>query len=108
MATVREQAPAGTGMCLIATLSVASVRSILLASHDNGGIKATMANLRQPQRQVATEMSSQGSSSSGWDRYDLVCGVYLLLVLIAFTMTGVALARGDLPSEKIPNQITGN
>jgi hypothetical protein len=62
-----------------------------------------MANLRQPKRQVTGH-----PSSSGWDRYDLVCGVYLLLVLIAFTTTGVALARGDLPSEKIPNQISGS
>ena len=45
---------------------------------------------------------------SGWDRYDLVCGVYLLLVLIAFTLTGIALARGDLPSEKISHQIIGS
>jgi hypothetical protein len=67
-----------------------------------------MANLRQPKRQVTAGMLGQDSSSSGWDRYDLVCGVYLLLVLIAFTMTGVALARGDLPSEKIPNQTTVN
>jgi hypothetical protein len=84
------------------------VRSTLLARPDNGKIKAMMANLRQPKRQVTAGMLGQDSSSSEWDRYDLVCGVYLLLVLIAFTMTGVALARGDLPSEKIPNQLTGN
>jgi hypothetical protein len=84
------------------------MRSILLASPDNGKTKAMMANLRQPKHQVTVGTPGQDSSSSGWDRYDLVCGVYLLLVLIAFTMTGVALARGDLPSEKIPNQITGN
>lgn len=89
-------------------LSVASVRSVLLGQHDNGKTKATMANLRQPKQPVIAGMLDQDVSSSGWDRYDLVCGVYLLLVLIALTMTGIALARGDLPSEKIPNQITGN
>jgi hypothetical protein len=67
-----------------------------------------MAKLRQPPRQVTTERLRQEPASSGWDRFDLVCGIYLLLVLIAFSLTGIALARGDLPSEKIPQQITDN
>ena len=67
-----------------------------------------MAKLRQPKRQVIAGMLGQAPAKSGWDRFDLVFGVYLLLVLIAFTMTGIALARGDLPSEKIPQQIIGN
>jgi len=81
--------------------SVASVRNVLLAD-------TMMAKLRQPKRQVTTGMLGQSSAMSGWDRYDLMCGVYLLLVLIAFALTGIALARGDLPSEKIPHQIIGN
>jgi hypothetical protein len=67
-----------------------------------------MAKLRQPKRQVATERLRQDPARSGWDRFDLLCGIYLLLVLIAFSLTGIALARGDLPSEKISHQITGN
>jgi hypothetical protein len=67
-----------------------------------------MAKLRRPKRQVTAGMLDQGSAMSGWDWYDLVCGVYLLLVLIAFTLAGIALARGDLPSEKIPHQIIDN
>ena len=67
-----------------------------------------MAKLRQPPHQVATERLRQEPASSGWDQFDLACGIYLLLVLIAFSLTGIALARGDLPSEKIPQQITDN
>ena len=67
-----------------------------------------MVKLRQPRRQVTAEIPGQGPARPGWDRFDLVFGVYLLLVLIAFSLTGIALARGDLPSEKIPQQITDN
>ena len=67
-----------------------------------------MAKLRQPKRPVSTARLHQDPASSGWDRFDLVCGIYLLLILIAFSLTGIALARGDLPSEKIPQQITDN
>ena len=57
-----------------------------------------MTKLRQPKRQA----------TNSWDRYDLVCGVYLFLLLVALTFTGIGLAHGDLPSEKIPHQISGN
>ncbi len=57
-----------------------------------------MTQLRQPKRQATLS----------WDRYDLACGVYLVLLLIALAFTGIGLARGDLPSEKIPHHIVSN
>ena len=97
-----------SAMDFAASFSVASMRNVLLVRHDDGEIRATMAELRQSSRQVTTERLRQDPASSGWDRFDLVCGIYLLLLLIAFSLTGIALARGDLPSEKIPQQITDN
>jgi hypothetical protein len=63
-----------------------------------------MAKLRQLKKQVAARMLGRGPAV--W--LDLIFGVYFLLMLTAFTATGIALARGDLPSEKIPNQIASD
>jgi hypothetical protein len=58
-----------------------------------------MVKLRQSHDRV--------TAGSGWDWCDLACGVYLCLMLVTLTMTGIGLARGDLPSEKISQQIAG-
>jgi hypothetical protein len=91
----------GVGQPFIASLSVASLRRDLLARSNNGKTRATMVKLRRMKVQLIAGLPGHGPAKHKWDWFDIIFSIYFMVMLAAFTATGIALARGDLPTQRI-------
>jgi hypothetical protein len=60
-----------------------------------------MAKLRRSKMQLIARISGHGPAKPKWDWFDIIFSIYFVLMLAAFTATGIALARGDLPTQRI-------
>ena len=50
-------------------------------------------------------MQDQDPAEPGWDRCDAVMASYLLLVVMAASVIGVALAHANLPTEVVQDTV---